>query len=166
MKRALPWLRLTGAALACLMGLGMLAVGASTFKKAADARRYPATMYEARLQVTRTQEQMGESNLDDAVKGAKTANASAARVRGITEQIADRLHEARVDAAAIGASSRRGAATVVATRRQTETAAEALAAISAYQRSATASTVRTNRALERILRALRETNEDFQGPRR
>ena len=165
MRRALPWLQLTGAALACLIGLALLGVGATTFTNASGARRSAATLYEARLQVTKTQEQMGESNLDEAVEGAETANASALRVRRITEQIADLLHATRVDAAAIGASSRRGAATVVATRRQAETAAQALAAISAYQRSATASTARTNRALIRILRALRETNEDFRRPR-
>ncbi len=165
MRRALPWLQLTGAALACAIGLAMFGVGATTFKNAADARRSAATLHEARLQVAETQEQMGDSNLDEAVEGAENANASALRVKDITEQIADLLHVTRVDAAAIGASSRRGAATVVATRRQAETAAEALAAISAYQRSATASTVRTNQALVRILRALRETNEDFRRPR-
>lgn len=165
MNRALPRLQLTGAALACLLGLAMFGVGATTFNNAADARRSAATLYEARLQVAKTQEQMGESNLDDAVEGANTANATALRVREITERIADLLHATRVDAAAIGASSRRGAATVVATRRQAETASQALAAISAYQRSATTSTARTNRALVRILRALRETNEDFRRPR-
>ena len=164
-KRAPPWLGIAGAALACLAGLAMLGVGAMTFKNAADARSSAATLYEARLQVTKTQNQMGESNLEEAVKGAQTANATAVRVRGITERIARLLHATRLDAAAIGASSRRGAATVVATRRQTDTAARALAAISAYQRSASISTARTNRALIRILRALRETNEEFRRPR-
>lgn len=164
MTRALPWLGLVAAALAGLAGLALFGVGAMTFTNAADARRSAATLYEARLQVTRTQNQMGESNLDDAVTGAETANASAARVQQITERIADLLHSTRRDAAAIGASSRRGAASVAATRQQSEAAARALAAISAYQRSATASTTKTNRALVRILRALRETNEEFRRP--
>ncbi len=165
MKRSLPWLGLAGAALACLIGVAMMGVGAMTFKNAGDARRSAATLYEARLQVTKTQNQMGESDLDEAVAGANTANKSAERVRQITERIADLLHVTRQDAAAIGASSRRGAATVLATRRQSDTAAQALAAIAAYQRSATTSTAKTNRALVRILRALRETNEEFRRPR-
>ena len=166
MRRALPWLGLAGAALACVIGVALLGVGATTFKSAADARRSAATLYEARLQVTKTQEQMGESDLMSAVEGARSANATAGKVRNITQQIAALLHETRIDAAAIGRSSRRGAATVVATRRQTEAAARALGAISAYQRSASSSAARSNRALVRILRALRETNEEFRGGRR
>ena len=165
MTRALPWLGLTAAALACAAGIAMLGIGATTFKGAADARRSAATLYEARLQVTETQQQMGESDLQSALEGARSANATATEVQDITERIADLLHETRRDAAAIGRSSRRGAATVVATRRQTDAAAQALTAISAYQRSASDSTASTNRALVRILRALRETNEEFRGRR-
>ena len=163
MKRTLPYLGVTGAALLCVTGVAMAAIGATSLGSASGARHSAKALYEARLQVAEAQEQVGGSDLEDAVQGAREANASALAVKTITARIAALLHATRDDAEVIGRSSQRGVSTVVATRQQTEAAARALAAISAYQRSATKSAITTNRALRRILHALRETNESFPG---
>lgn len=163
MRKLLPYLGALGAAAICVGGIAMTAVGAVSLKSASDARSSAQALYEARLEVARAQDQIGGSDLDEAVAGARDANASALSVRKVTRRIADLLHATRLDAEVIGRSSRRGVATVVSARRQAEAAARTLAAISTYQRSSSASTSETNRALARILRALRDTNDSFPG---
>lgn len=165
MMKLLAYLGLGGAACVCVAGVAMAVVGATSLSSASDARRSAQALLDARLEVARAQEQLGTSDLDEAVDGARDANASALGVKRITRRIADLLHATRLDAEEIGRSSRRGVATVVGARRQAEAAARSLSAISTYQRSSSAATRRTNVALVRILRALRETNESFPGRR-
>jgi signal transduction histidine kinase len=141
----------------------MVIVATGSLLNANGARNSAARLYEARQQVARTQEQVGGSNLHDAVAAARNANGSAERVQTITERIAALMDATRRQAASIGSTSRRGVRTVVLTRRQAQAAADALAAISSYQRSASRSAAISNRALRRILRALRRTNNGFPG---
>lgn len=163
MRKLLPNLALVGAVAACVASVGMVAIAASSFKTASDARDSAATLYQTRLEVARAQDRIAGSDLQSAVAGAREANATAVEVKRVTEKIARLLHSTRNQAKAIGAASRRGAGSVTATRRQAVAAAGHLAAISAYQRSASRSAVISNRALARILRALREMNRSFPG---
>ena len=165
MKKALPYFAVVGAALVCIAGLAMSGVAVTALGSASDARQSAQALYEARAEVARLQEGVGGSNLDEAVAGAQEANRSAITVREITRRIAELLHETRLDAEIIGRSSQRGVSAVTAARRQAVAAADSVNAISAYQRASASSTRRTNGALLRILRALRETNESFGGPR-
>ena len=165
MTRLLGYLGLGGAAVVCIAGIAIAIVGATSLSSASDARRSAQALYDARLEVARAQGQIGSSDLEEAVAGAREANSSALGVKRITRRIADLLHATRLDAAEIGRSSRRGVSTVVSARKQAEAAARSLSAISTYQRSSSSATRRTNAALVRILRALRETNDSFPGRR-
>jgi ABC-type transporter Mla subunit MlaD len=138
-------------------------VSAGTKVQASGTLDGARRLYAARLDVAAAEEALGGSDLEDALKSAKEANATAARVRSVTTEIADLLASAEQAATATSETSEEAVRTVSLTRRQTSATADLLALIAGYQTSATRFADDTNRALQRILRALRKTNESFPG---
>ncbi|MGH2734156.1 MAG: hypothetical protein ACRDKZ_01140, partial [Actinomycetota bacterium] len=134
-----------------------------TQSRASDSVRDALDLYAARLEVAQAQKALGGSDLDDAVDAAGDANRIARRVGRLTRRIVATLVPAGRTARSTVGLARRGTQVVVATRRQSAIATGSLGAISGYQRAASRSNKVTNRALQRILVALRRTNEEF-GP--
>ena len=149
-----------GAALLALIGIAAVAVAFRSKAQAQDSLESALQLREARIDVAEAQEALGGSDIDDAVASGEEANAVALRVGERTERIAALLEPMERSAARSVSESRRGIRGAVAARRQTEIAADVLAALAAYQRAASDNASITNRALRRILVALRETNED------
>ncbi len=163
MRRIAPIAGLVGAVLLALVMAAALVVSADAYRTGSGARRGAQRLHDSRVEVARAQERVGGSNLDEALASARAANSAAEKVGRITARVARLLQTTRVTAAAITAASRRGSRSVVFTRRQSEAAARSLFAISRYQTIASRSATVSNRALQRILRALRQTNENFPG---
>lgn len=158
--------RVTGLVLATLLALGSVAiavVSATTKAQALSTLESAHRLYDARLGVMEAQEELGESDLDDAVESAGRANATAERVKAITTDIADLLFSAETAAKATSSTSKRAVENVTLTRRQTAATSDVLAVIAGYQRAASGFADNTNAALKRILRALRKTNRSFPG---
>ncbi len=120
-------------------------------------------LYEARLRVAEAQDALGETDIEDALAGARSANEAAERVHAVTKNIAASLEPTTSTARVIARAAARGLRGARFARRQTELASQLLAAISSYQSAARGYSIATNRALEDILDALRRTNENFPG---
>jgi hypothetical protein len=163
MRSVFAWIA-TG--LAGLVALGSVAA----FVASADAAARAETALEggerllvARRDVADAERLLGDSNLDDALRSARSANATAVRVGRITDRIARLLESTDAAASGVARSSRRGVSSTASARRQTETAERVLSAIAAYQGNATTFASTNLSALRRVLRALRRTNESFPG---
>jgi hypothetical protein len=126
-----------------------------------DALEGAGRLLAARRDVADAERLLGDSNLDDALISARSANATAVRVGRITDRIARLLESTDAAASGVARSSRQGVSSTTSARRQTETAERVLAAISAYQGNATTLASTNLRALRRVLRALRRTNQSF-----
>lgn len=163
MKRLLPWL---GAFLSVAMvvgGVGAFVASGQTASSAEETLDNARRLYRARAQVAESEGKIGESDLESAVVSAREANATAERVGRVTARIARLLERTDAVAASIAASSSRGVRSTAVSRRQTEIAARILAWIAGYQRDSARFSALNNRALQRSLRALRETNRSFPG---
>jgi hypothetical protein len=151
---------LIGSALLAVIGVAAVAVAFQSKGQAQDSLESALRLRQARIDVAEAQEALGGSDIDDAVASGEEANAVALRVGERTDRIAALLEPMQDSAARSVSEGRRGIRGAVAARRQTEIAADVLAALAAYQRAAGENASITNKALRRILIALRETNED------
>ena len=157
------WIGVVAAALALAGSLGMLAVATQTRSDAGDSLDGARALYAARLHVSEAQKELGNSDLSDAVRSARSANAVAIEVGEATSKIVALLEDTDDAAGDIARAARRGTQGAVFTRRQSEIVGDALGAIAGYQSAASTFSEETNRALQRILVALRKTNEEFPG---
>lgn len=151
---------LIGSALLAVIGVAAVAIAFQSKGQAQDSLESALRLRQARIDVAEAQEALGGSDIDDAVASGEEANAVALRVGERTERIAALLEPMQDSAARSVSEGRRGIRGAVTARRQTEIAADVLAALAAYQRAAGENASITNKALRRILIALRETNED------
>lgn len=151
---------LIGSALLAVIGVAAVAIAFQSKGQAQDSLESALRLRQARIDVAEAQEALGGSDIDDAVASGEEANAVALRVGERTERIAALLEPMQDSAARSVSEGRRGIRGAVTARRQTEIAADVLAALAAYQRAAGENASITNNALRRILIALRETNED------
>ena len=157
------WIGVVAASLALAGSLGMLAVAIQTRSDAGESLDGARALYAARLQVAEAQKELGSSDLSDAVRSARSANAVAIEVGEATSKIVALLEDTDDAAGDIARAARRGTQGAVFTRRQSEIVGDALGAIAGYQSAASTFSEKTNRALQRILVALRKTNEEFPG---
>lgn len=164
MNKLRPWLAVVGSALVCVASLGALVAAGRSASSAADALGGGLRLYEARLSVADAQRQLGDSSVDDAIRGARRANATAEKLAVVIDRMADRLSETQSIAGSTSAATRRGVGDAGVIARQTMIAARLLAALNEHQTASTRYAAVNNRALRRILAALRETNESFPGP--
>lgn len=160
MRKLLPWI---GAVLSVSLGGTMFAIGLTSKMDAGGSLSQAERLHQAQLDVAEAEAALGNSDLSDAVESARRANATAVEVGRVTEQMSELLVDTRSRVEAMLAASQRGAGSAVFARRQTEIASHILATIATYQGAAQRYSGITNRALERVLRALRETNESFPG---
>jgi len=165
MTRAGPWLGASLSVVIAAVALGAFVASGRAASSAEGTRDNALRLKLAREQVAESEGEIGESDLESAVASAREANATAERVGRVTERIASLLARTDAVAASIAASSRRGVRSTSVTRRQTQLAARILAWIAGYQRDSARFSALNNRALERSLRALRETNRSFPGLR-
>jgi hypothetical protein len=163
MKGKLRWLALAGSVFVAVSGVATFAVGVRSEETARGALESALELRRARLGLAASQKEMGRSDLSGAIAGAEKANASAERVALLTDHIARMVTEAETIIGDINGSSRGSATALGSTAKQTDVVADILGAISGYQGAATRSADVTNEALERILAALRATNENFPG---
>ena len=161
MSGSVRWIPPFLAGLLALAGIGVAGVGAVSRSSAVEARDGAFRLYVARLEVAKAQERLGESDIEEAEESATRANAIAVRVGDVVERIVKLLDPTVETARDTIASARGGARGATITKRQTEVAARLLGALSGYQTDASHFASLTNGALQRILRALRRTNEDF-----
>lgn len=159
-RRSLPWL---GASMSLLIGAAMFFIGSSSKLDARATLSTATQLHAAQLEVAEAEAALGGGDLSDAVAAAERANATATEVGRTTRRMATLLIETRQTVDQMLATSQRGARSAVFAREQTEVASDILAAIAGYQASAERYAGITNRALERVLAALRETNESFPG---
>ena len=157
------WIGVALAAVLLAGSAGMFFVALGARSDAGDTLDGARLLYAARLDVAEAERQLGNSDLDEAVQSARSANSVAIEVGRATSKIVGLLRDTDDAAASIADAARRGTRGAVFTRRQTEIVGEALGAIAGYQRAASRFSKDTNRSLERILAALRGTNEDFPG---
>jgi predicted ATPase len=152
---------LVASLLVAALGLGSTVVAFRSKAQAHSSLEQALDLREARLQVARAQRALGSSDIEDAARSGARANEVALRVGEQTDRIAALLRPLRAAAVRTTSAGRRGIRGTVATRRQTEVAADVLEALAAYQHEASANATATNRALKRILAALRKTNREF-----
>jgi hypothetical protein len=148
-----------------IAGVGMLFVAVRMRLDANSSLEGTRRLQSARLHVARAQEQLGDSDIEDALARAKKANAAAERVGVLTEKVLALLRPTAVRARSITTEARRGTRNAVTARRRAEVTSRILGAIAGYQRAAGSYANITNRALHRILIALRKTNRSFPGGR-
>lgn len=157
------WLGPVAAGLSLILAGGMLLVALGAKADADDALDNSRRLYHAQLDVAEAQEALGGSDLGDANEAAADANRTALRVGEVTERIVARLGGLKRAVDDLTSISRRGSQNAVFARRQTDVASDLLGSIRGYQTAAARLALTTNDALERVLRALEETNEDFPG---
>ena len=157
------WIGVVLAGFALAGSLGMFAVSMQTRSDANASLDGARRLHAARLQVAEAQKELGSSDLSDAVRSARSANAIAIEVGEATSKIVALLENTDDAAANIARAARRGTQGAVFTRRQSEIVGDALGAIAGYQSAASTFSKDTNRSLQRILVALRKTNEEFPG---
>lgn len=162
MRHRLPGIALALSALLLAASLGSLPVAVRSRNDASAALDGAIRLRQARLDVAEAQKQLQGGNIKDALVSARAANATALRVGRVTRRILELLRPTATDARAVISSARRGAQRALAARQQTDVAADALVAVANYQHQASRHSGTTNRALRRILRALRETNREFE----
>ena len=158
MNRILSWAII---ALCGVLALGSVVALVASYQVRSESRSAllaQVTLYSARLHVETAQAALGDTDIKDALIGARKANQAAARVALVTRRIVRLLRPMTRTADVIAVSARSGLRGARFARRQTEVAAQLLGAISGYQSAAGRYAQSTNRALERILEALRRTN--------
>jgi N-acetylglucosamine kinase-like BadF-type ATPase len=163
MRSVLAWIATGVAGLLTLGSIAAFAASADAAARAETALEGAERLLEGRRDVAEAERLLGESNLDDALRSARSANATAVQVGRITSRIASLLESTDDVASRVARSSKRGVSSTIYARRQTETAARVLSVISAYQDSAAAYSSTNLAALRRILHALRRTNASFPG---
>jgi hypothetical protein len=156
-----PWAGLVLAALVAVASFGALVVATRSKSQAHSSLEDAIRLREARLDVARAERALGGSDIGDAVRSGRKANAVALRVGTLTDRIVDLLAPLSDSTKEAVEQGRRGIRNSVVARRQTEVAAEILGAIAGYQHAAVTDADETNAALRRILSALRETNESI-----
>lgn len=164
MSRTLSW---TAAVLSGLLALGSgaaLTVAALERDAAGTALRGSIRSREAERSVVRAQGRLTGADVGEALDSIRRANEAADRVAGLTRRLVGLLEATLAETTGAVEASREGASRTVTARRETDLAAQLLAAIAGYQASASDSAAATNRALRRILEALRATNREFPGP--
>ena len=159
--RTPAWIGLGISAVLLLASFGALFVASTSKSQAHSSLRDAIRLHEARLDVARAQEALGGSDIQDAVRSGREANATALRVGALTKRIVDLLTPLTEKTKRTVVSGRRGIRSTVVAKKQTAVVSRILGAISGYQRSAVADADKTNSALRRILKALRETNESI-----
>lgn len=159
--RLLPWLGVIGAGLILVASVGLLVAALGARADAQRSLENARRLHAARIDVARAQEELGGTDLSDANESAQRANRIALRVGHVTRRIVTQLTRVQETIGEINATARRGTRNTVFARRQTDVASDLLGAIGGYQEAAARLSRMTNRALERILAALRETNEQF-----
>jgi len=157
------WIGVGLAALVLVGSVGMFAVALGARSDANETLGGALRLHNAQLDVAEAERALGNSDLGEAVRAARSANRVALEVGRATSKIVTLLRDTDDAAGAIAASARRGTRGAVFTRRQTEIVGDALGAIAGYQRAASRFSSDTNRSLRRILAALRRTNEEFPG---
>ncbi|MEA2432622.1 MAG: hypothetical protein QOG54_79 [Actinomycetota bacterium] len=163
MKRTLPWVGVVLSAVLAVGSAGAFAASLGASKDAHSAYEGAERLYQARLDVAEAQKKLGDSSIEDAIISARKANATAESVGVVTKRIARLLAATEGIADAITDASRRGLASTSFVRKQSGVARDILATIAAYQARATRYASINNKALGRILKALRETNDQFPG---
>jgi hypothetical protein len=158
MTRALRWVAVVVAAMLAA-GSGAAIVSArQTLDQAKGAITGAERLRKVRIDLADAQEGVGKSNLEEAVEGARVANAAAEEVKVTTLQLLQRVEAALVDVEALTASSESSGERVAISRARTRLAAVLLSAISDEQRTASRATHASNGYLRRILKALRRSN--------
>jgi hypothetical protein len=160
-KRWWKWIGLAVASVLMVAAFGALVVATQSKSRAQSSLVDAIRLREARLDVARAQKALGGSNIKDAGRSGRRANAVALRVGVLTERIVDLLTPLSGSTKEAVNQGRRGIRNSVVARKETKTAAAILGAIAGYQRAAVDDADLTNRALRRILAALRETNESI-----
>jgi hypothetical protein len=160
-KRWWKWIGLAVASVLTVAAFGALAVATQSKSQAHSSLIDAIRLREARLDVARAQKALGGSNIEDAARSGRKANAVALRVGTLTERIVNLLTPLSGSTKEAVTQGRRGIRNSVVARKETKAAAAILGAISGYQRAAVDDAGLTNRALRRILAALRETNESI-----
>lgn len=156
-------LGLIGSAIALATGIALFVVAAGGRSDAHGTLATTERLHEAQLAVAEAEADLGGTDLGDAILAARRANQAAVRVGHVTARIVKLLHRSEATVGAMLQASERGASGAIFARDQTRIAASILAAINSYQAAAERYSGVTNRALERVLRALRETNRSFPG---
>lgn len=162
----MKFLRWAGTLLAGLVAAVSIVVMTASVESAADARgalEGAERLYAGRLDVARAEKQLGSADARDAAEGAQSANAVAIRVKARIGALADVLLETADIAGRLTSATESGTRSAVFARRQTTVVADVLAAIAAYQEATARYSESNNDSLRRILRALRKTNEEFEG---
>jgi hypothetical protein len=163
MRKLLPWVGVVVSALLALGSLGAFVASIGAARDSHSALEGAEGLYQARLDVAEAQKKLGGNSIGDALISARKANATAETVGVITTRIARLLGSTEAVADAISTASRRGISSTSFVRRQSGVARDILATIAAYQARATGYAAINNRALQKILKALRATNDDFPG---
>jgi hypothetical protein len=159
--RGWSWLGLALASVLVIASFGALAVATQSKSQAHSSLQDAIRLHEARVDVAKAQRALGSSDIGDAVRSARDANAIALRVGLLTKKILSLLQPLSADTETAVTQGRRGMRNTVVARRQTRVAAAILGAISGYQKSSAEDARVTNKALRRVLAALRDINESF-----
>ena len=161
MTRVLKWVAVVVAAMLAA-GSGAAIVSArQTLEQAKGAIEGAQRLRKVRIDLVDAQEGVGKSNLEEAVAGARIANAAAEEVKLTTLRLLRRVEAALGDVEALTASSEASGERVAISRARTRLASQLLAAITNEQLSASSATHASNRYLRRILKALRRSNRAF-----
>lgn len=163
MRRLLPWVGVMASGVLALGSVAALGVAMLEQGAAREALLGSVRAREAELSVVKAQRELSGTDVSDALASIRSANEAAERVAALTGRLVESLEVTLEETGRSVEASREAAAGTVQARRETDLAAELLAAIAGYQGSAAGSADRTNAALRRILRALRETNRELSG---
>lgn len=161
MTRAFRWIAVAVAAMLAAGSFAAIVSARQTLEQARGAIEGAQDLRKVRIDLVDAQEGVGKSNLEEAVQGARIANAAAENVKVTTIRLLRRVESALADVDALTASSEASAERVAISRARTRLAAALLSAISGEQRAASRATHVSNRYLRRILAALRRSNRAF-----
>jgi hypothetical protein len=162
MTRVLRWVAVVVAAMLAA-GSGAAIVSArQTLDQATGAIEGAELLRKARIDLADAQEGVGKSNLEEAVEGARIANAAAEKVKLTTLRLLQRVEGALADVESLTATSEASGQRVAVSRARTKLAAALLSAISGEQTAASRATHSSNRYLRRILKALRRSNRALE----
>jgi hypothetical protein len=161
MKRILRVTALVASAIVCAASIGAVAVAGMTYRQATTAFSSAEELRATRLELTQAQQQVGSSDLSDALAGAVAANEVAQRLRRSTARMIPLLRSADTAGAGTVEATKRTAAALRTIIRRARPASRVLRIIAREQSRSSQAAHVTNSFLRRILTALKKTNRSF-----
>ena len=161
MRRVLVWVAVFVSAGLAASGVVAYTIAQQTHAQAETTRDGAIRLRQARLDLVKAQDALGESDLEAAVEGAERANATAQRVRTNTSRLLARLRSLAADVDEVNDTSVASGESLDLTRNRMRLTASLLRAVRGEQQAASDATVYSQRFLRRILAALRETNRSL-----